>query len=395
MKHALSWLTVIAILCPSLACATGETISPNMQLVVPAVGITSGPQWAADLDISLGIIDSHDHSPGKGVAVTPAGLDINSDLSCQGNSVTNTKSVMFSAQASPVANGSIYESGVDLYYVDGNGNNVRLTQSGSVVGTPGSISGLTSPASASYSPGSSTFVWQSAINTSANLDAACLLQRDLTASSNAITICPPAALAANYSLTWPAALPAAQKFLTVDNSGNIADLWAADNSTLEVSGNSLQVKAAGIGTTQLASASVTPAKMAAATTTTSSVATGFTTTSASYPGAAVTGVSATISATGLRPVLIRVDGIHSVSVFDLGGSFSISGGATATYFVTLLKGGSTNVGTVTTAGVTPASAVSFIDYPSAGSVTYQLYVQTGGSGGTITINNIYLNVIQM
>lgn len=229
------------VLVPIKSFSNGETISPNMSLVVPAAGITTGPQWAADLDISLGIIDSHDHSPGKGVQVTPAGLNINSTLSMGNNTLSNDRSVQFTPQGSTPAVGSIYESGVDLFYVDGNGNNVRLTNSGSVAGSAGSISGLTSPASASYNSGTSTFVWQSNTNTSANLDASCLLQRDLTASSNAVTLCAPPSLAANYSLTWPAALPASQKFATIDNSGNIAANWSVDNSTIVVSGNSVQI----------------------------------------------------------------------------------------------------------------------------------------------------------
>ena len=218
MKKFLSLLLLI----PALALANGETLSPNMNLIVPAVGITSGPQWAADLVMTLGLVDSHDHTPGKGVQITPAGMNINAPLSCGGNALTNVAGVNLSAQSSTPQNNSVYESGVDLYYVDGNGNNVRLTQGGSIVGTAGSISGLSSPASASYVSANSTFVWQSDSNTSANLDGACLLQRNLSAASNAITLCAPSGLSSNYSLNWFSALPAAQSIVTVDSSGNFA-----------------------------------------------------------------------------------------------------------------------------------------------------------------------------
>lgn len=218
MKKFLSLLLLI----PALALANGETLSPNMNLIVPAVGITSGPQWAADLVMTLGLVDSHDHTPGKGVQITPAGMNINAPLSCGGNALTNVAGVNLSAQSSTPQNNSVYESGVDLYYVDGNGNNVRLTQGGSIVGTAGSISGLSSPASASYVSANSTFVWQSDSNTSANLDGACLLQRNVSAASNAITLCAPSGLSSNYSLNWFSALPAAQSIVTVDSSGNFA-----------------------------------------------------------------------------------------------------------------------------------------------------------------------------
>lgn len=215
-------IAVLAFLCSITVFANGESISPNMSLVIPAVGTTVGPVWAGDINTSLGLIDSHDHTPGHGVQIPPSGLDLNSDVSIQGNNLTDVKSVNFSTQSSPVSNSSVYENGVDLFFVDGNGNNVRLTQSGSVAGATGSISGLVSPASASYVPISSTFVWQSDVNTAANLDAGCLLQRDLTAGSNAITLCPPAALSSNYSITWPGSLPASKSFVVMDSSGNIS-----------------------------------------------------------------------------------------------------------------------------------------------------------------------------
>lgn len=244
------FLIALAMLVPFAAHATGESTSPNMSLTIPGVGVTPGPEWAQDLVTSLNVIDAHDHTPGNGVQITPSGLDINSDLTMQGNNLTVARSIRFDAQSSTFSAGAdvgaVYESGVDLYYRDGNGNNIRLTQSGSIVGTSGSISGLVSPASASYVPGTSTFVWQSAVNTSANLDAACLIQRNATASSNGITLCAPAALAANYALTWPGALPASQKFMTMDSSGNIAAPWAVDNSTIEVSSNTVRVKDQGI-----------------------------------------------------------------------------------------------------------------------------------------------------
>lgn len=294
-----------ALLTSIIVFANGETISPNMSLVIPAVGITTGPQWSADLNMSLGIIDNHDHSPGKGVQITPAGININDDLSCNDNSITNVSNVQFFVQSAAPGNGSVYENGVDLYYVDGNGNNIRLTQAGSIVGTSGSISGLTPPASASYSSGSSTFVWQSASNTAANLDAACLLQRDLTSGSNAITLCPPSALSSNYSLTWPASLPPAQQFATIDQSGNISAPWSVDNSTLTITSNIVQVKAQGI-TQGLLAPRATGSTVVAGGIAVSASSGGLTTyTSTGYTQ--IPNLSITITTTG-RPIFVAVQG---------------------------------------------------------------------------------------
>lgn len=200
--------------------------SPNMGMPVPVVGQESGPQYATDINNSLTIIDNHNHAAGAGVQINPAGININSDLTFNSNNATSLNSARFTALGAPLAGSSpnldcIYVSGVDLYYNDGNGNQVRITQSGGVAGSPGSISNLTSPASASYQSGPGTFVWQSAANTAANMDMASITIRDQTANSNGITINVPPALAANYSMNLPPTLPGTAEVLTLDNSGNI------------------------------------------------------------------------------------------------------------------------------------------------------------------------------
>lgn len=201
------------------------TISPNMGLVVPTVGVEIGPDWATDLNASLDIIDGHNHSAGQGVQVTPDGLNINSDLSFIGNNAISLRSTRFSPESSPISGVSdlnaLSVSGVDLYYRDGSGNSIRMTQGGSIVGTSGSITGLVSPASATYIPGTQTFVWQSAAVTPANMDFASAIFRNLSASSKGLTLSPPNAMASDYTLTLPA-LPASTSIITVTSSGTMA-----------------------------------------------------------------------------------------------------------------------------------------------------------------------------
>lgn len=238
----------------------GENISANMSLPVPGVGVTTGPQFATDINSCLDIIDQHDHSSGLGVKVTPAGLNISSDLSFVSNNATNLRSVRMTAQASPIALasdiGCIFVSGVDLYFNDINGNHVRITQSGAVAGTPGSISNLVAPASAAYVSGSSTFVWQSNTLTPANMDAASYILRNLSASSNGLTLNPPAAMGSNFSITLPT-LPASTSWMQIDTSGNIT-------ASVPVSGGlttSNLSASAGIVGTQLANATLTGTQM--------------------------------------------------------------------------------------------------------------------------------------
>lgn len=216
-----------------------------MSLPVPVVSVDPGPDWATNVNNCLTIIDAHDHSAGYGVQVTPAGLNINADLSIGSNNLTNTRSLRFISQITPIAGvadlGCLYESGVDLYYNDANGVQIRLTQSGAVAGTPGSIANLVSPASATYVSANQTFVWQSDVLTPANLDAASIILRNLTASSKGLTLSPPASMGADYTLTLPT-LP---------------------GSTLPVSLNSSGAFSTGqITTAQITDANITSAKMA-------------------------------------------------------------------------------------------------------------------------------------
>ena len=248
-----------------------STISPNMGLIVPTVGVDPGPDWANNLNADLGILDQHNHTPGQGVPIPTSGISINADLPFNGNNATALKSVIFNIQSSPIVAtapyiGCIYFSGVDFYVNDGSGNQIRITQSGGVAGSPGSIANLTSPASATYVSGTSTFVWQSAANTPANLDAGSVSLRNITANSQGITLAPTAALASSYTLTLPL-VPAAQSFLAIDTSGNIT-------GSINISGGLTSANlsaSAGITGSQLANQTVTATQIANATITTTQI----------------------------------------------------------------------------------------------------------------------------
>lgn len=216
-----------------------------MSLPIPQVGNEAGPQYATDVNSCLTIVDGHNHSPGYGVAVLPSGLNINSVLTFQNNYATNLLAVRFQPQTialtGPADLGELYELNNDLFYIDGVGNQVRITQSGAVAGTPGSIANLLPPASASYNSGTQTFIFQSAANTPANIDGGSFVFRDITANSHGITMSAPTALAADYNLTLPSALPGSQKFLSLDAAGNIAASWAVDGTTIQITANTVQI----------------------------------------------------------------------------------------------------------------------------------------------------------
>lgn len=206
---------------------SNTTTDPNMGFQNPVPGTDPGPDYATNVSNSLRTIGAHNHSAGNGVKVTPSGLLINIDLPFDSNNATGLRSVRFTPQTGALSGvndlGCLYEAVVDLWFNDGNGNQIRITESGGVAGSPGSISNLTSPASAAYVSGTQTFVWQSGVNTPANMDAGSYIFRNISPGSNGVTVSAPASLAADYPLVWPPALPSGNAFLLLDNSGNMSD----------------------------------------------------------------------------------------------------------------------------------------------------------------------------
>lgn len=360
--------------------------SPNMMLPVPVVGQDPGPQYAVDVNNCLTIVDGHNHAPGSGVQINPNGLNINSDLTMLNNNLTSAKSVRFQSQASPLSGsfdlGCIYESGVDLFYNDGNGNQIRITQSGGIAGTPGSISNLTSPASASYVALTDTFVWQSAANTPANLDAASIILRDLVANSFGLTLSPPASMGADYSLTLPS-LPTTQSIMTLDASGIMSAPYTVDNNTIVITSNVIQVGPNSIGPTQITANSIGAGQLVPENYASVSI-------SGSFGASTLLMGSATFTSTG-RPVQIILvdDGTNS------GNSF-IEGNGNTTNTFAIHRGVSTIATTVwvcPSSGTTlPSGSISFFDAPPVGSTSYNLYCT---SNGTTTISHMNMIVIEL
>lgn len=122
------------------------TTTPNMNLVLPDVSITAGPQWATLLNAAYALIDSHDHATGHGVKITPSGMNISSDLSFAQNNATNLRTLrMFNNSSISLGVNDktcLYSLNNELYYVDGAGNNIQMTLNG-VIDLSGTISALT------------------------------------------------------------------------------------------------------------------------------------------------------------------------------------------------------------------------------------------------------------
>ena len=362
--------------------------STNMSLPIPVVGVAPGPDWASDINACLTLIDSHDHSPGKGIPVTPSGINISSDLSFAGNSATTLRSVRFQSQSAalalPADVGCLYEIADDLYYNDGTGTSIRITQGGAVTGATGTITGLPSgTASAAYAAG--TFTFNSATNTGANMSIASILLRNNSAGSQVCTLSPPAAMGSSYALVLPS-LPGATNIMSLDVSGNIAAAINVDNSTLQLSSNTLAVKDAGI----------TRPKLAALGQQISSSSGSFTSNSGTFT--AVTNLSVTITNSG-RPIWVGIMGAGGTGV-DSFISPQGSGLTNATQMTlrilrdavvvseSILAIYSTGASDLTL--IVPPSSIWLIDAVTAGTYVYSVEVRADAGIFQIAISNCKL-----
>lgn len=205
------------------------TISPNMNLIIPVVGVDPGPDYANNLDASLVLIDQHDHTPGHGVLITPNGLNINLDLPLNDNNITLIRSLRFQSQNAPLSLvtdlSSLYSvtqtgSNGDLWYNDASGNQIQITKTGAVLAT---ISALISGTNeASFVANQLVVNAVQSNGTPANIKAGSILLGNNSPGTNFLTLQPPNAMGSSYNVTLPAPNSiASTAILTYDTSNNI------------------------------------------------------------------------------------------------------------------------------------------------------------------------------
>lgn len=213
-----------------------------MNLPIPVVSVDPGPDWGTNVNSSLTTIDQHDHTSGLGRPITQSAISLTGNLSINNYSLTNVTSTVFSSQVSSLSTlDTIYVVGNELYYNDGIGNVVPITHNGNVNAGAGSITGLVSPASASYQSVGGTFVFQSNTSTPANIDGASFIVRQQTASAVGITISSPSGLASPYTITLPTVTPSAQALVSMSTSGALSNVLPDGTSMAAISGSVLSV----------------------------------------------------------------------------------------------------------------------------------------------------------
>lgn len=211
--------------------ATNFTTSVNMSMQIPVVGSEAGPEYAIDINECLTTIDSHDHSSGSGVQITPAGMNINADLEFSNNNILAPRSVRFQSQASALVEAldklCLY-AGVsangDLFFIDGQGNDIQITSGGSIAGTPGNITGLIAPAAVLWLNPTQTFQFtqDEGNDTPAALDAGTIKVRNMSPAAFGITIEAPT-LGSDETLILPNT-PSQASYTMVDETGEMSTL---------------------------------------------------------------------------------------------------------------------------------------------------------------------------
>lgn len=210
-----------------------STISPNMGLVIPAVGQDYGPAWAQNINSSLSILDGHSHVSGSGVPITPSAISMTSDLSFNSKNATTLRTTRYVSQGSALSTASdvscLYVVNGNLYFNYDSSTPVQITTGSSVNGSAGTITGLPSgTAGAAFTAISGTFVFTQSTGSGANMDSGTLIVRNPGSypvpAGNFVAIQAPSSFtSAGYSITLPSGVPSVSASpLLMDTAGNVS-----------------------------------------------------------------------------------------------------------------------------------------------------------------------------
>lgn len=198
---------------------------PNMTIVTPTLGGDSGT-WDDKINAALELIDEHDHTPGKGVAVPVAGLDIDDNLPMGGFGLDDLGKISFATIATPSTGSlNIFVDANDneLYWRSAGGVNVQLTNGASINMTlVGGIVGdySTVGAEVAYDDSDDRYTFKQQTGKWARIAAGPIrLYEYDTTDSVYLEMAIDGTLAASYTVIWPAAAPASAAQMRINPSG--------------------------------------------------------------------------------------------------------------------------------------------------------------------------------
>lgn len=310
------------------------SLTPLMNLDLPTVGPggTAGPQWATKINAALTLLDSHDHTTGKGVKITPAGLNINSDLaigtSDAPKNLTSVKSLRFVSQSAVLASGDdkscFYVVDGDLYYNNSSGAAIQLTDdSGINLSSVGSIGGdysTTAGASVTYNDTSKLYLFKQTAAITADLAGGSVFIYENVASGKYTKLKVPTGLSSNIDLTLPAALPLSTLPVTLTSAGVLATGQIATAQIADLAVTTAKLDNGAVTAAKIPDGGITAVKLAGLKYAVSDECASFTYTNSSQSSTpqVVDELDASIVTTA-RPVIVELVNTSS------GGSVSIGG----------------------------------------------------------------------
>lgn len=256
------------------------TTTPNMNLALPVEG-GSNDVWAVLLDAIFALIDAHDHTTGKGVKVPSNALSIIGDIPMATHAFTGLSVVAFTEIAAAAAAGyeGLFVNSADhnLYFRNQAGTNVQVTSGNTInVSIVGGIGGDYASVNAllSYVDANLDYLLQQEGSPRpwAGLRTGDIkLYQKAVGIANFVALISPAALAASYTMTMPAALPGSTVLMQLTAAGVLTPSNTLPiNTSITVSGNgTLKTGNKGVGfaidfTDTLESTGATPGHAAGA-----------------------------------------------------------------------------------------------------------------------------------
>lgn len=241
--------------------------SPNMAIVMPN-DHDDDDVWDTILDTALGMtVDRHDHTTGKGVPIPGQALKITADVSWSSGgssyALTDLRAIDFSPQPAAgmtalagaifVSDGTSGLAAGELYWRTVLGANVKLTSGNAlnVAAFTGGIGGDYSAVGALeiFDDATDSYWFQQQVGASvrqyARMRSADVDLYEYKANpatgvpTQRVRLASPAALAASYALTFPAALPPANQAVAIDATGAVTtgtSMALAANANLTLTG---------------------------------------------------------------------------------------------------------------------------------------------------------------
>lgn len=236
--------------------------TPNMNLDLPDVGTTAGPEYASKNNAAFDAVDTHDHTSGKGVQVPTAGINVNADFTFNSYNVEGIRTARLdNLTGTPTGVDDvrvIYAKSDELFYRDSAGQEIQITNNGFVNSGSGTITGLVpnpnppnNTPSAYFSNTNYTFRvdWDSNKQAKTETSDITFFEFD-NATANGITLKSPASVGSAYSLTLPTtqAADATFEIVGIDSTGQLK--YGAVTSTANQTTVSKTTSGYQIGTVQ-------------------------------------------------------------------------------------------------------------------------------------------------